>query len=100
MTIDRQKYIVFKREEFKERMSLKLEEPLSFELHDAVVIRKKDPFAASALHAYASSILTTIELLKITGVNGALADRLLELADYFAGEADDAIFGSDRKIPD
>lgn len=129
MTIDRDKYIVFKRQEFQEMMSLLAlppwtdqrdgslvgkdwlippfieqisDEVKDKELVDAVVIRKKDPFAASALHAYASSILTTIELLKISGVNGDLADRLLKLADYFSGEADDATFGldGDRKIPD
>lgn len=103
------KYIVFKREEWEafwgeDFVGVESAEPLQLTLEghhldDAVVIRKQDIFAGPALHAYASSISTVIEVLELMGVAGAL-DDLEEVRDYFfeaALEADDV---RTKKVPD
>jgi hypothetical protein len=51
---------------------------------DAVVIRLKDPFAATALFTYANTIMSFIELME----KGQHLDewehmRLVDIADYF-----------------
>lgn len=101
MTIDRGKYVTFKTVDL-ERMLYQdydfNEADLAYArakaLEDAVVIRKKDVFAASALYSYATAVQSAIELLgeAQTGVvvDRSVLEHLSELADYFAGEADHA----------
>ena len=98
--IDRQKYIVFNRNKM---VSILTEESVSAfniaaiantEIADAIVIRKGDTFAASALYAYATSVLSAVEILRDVR-NGAVVgediiEHLTELADYFAVQADHA----------
>lgn len=68
---------------------------------DAVVIRKKDPFAGPALHAYAASISVTVSLLKQSDDPELQehARRLLSIADYFHEAANDADL-MEHKLPD
>lgn len=97
--IDRDKYVVMKRDDFERRMSallLEVDESIvqdirSQALQDAVVIRKKDTFAPSALYTYATSVLTALDVMQDAGrLTDAERGRLQELADFFAGEADHA----------
>lgn len=89
MEIDRDKYIVFKRDSLT---AVNLAVIERYALDDAVVIRKQDVFAEAGLRAYASSILTCVEIIQqlpADGTEQALQD-LMELADFIHGEADDA----------
>lgn len=100
--IDENKYVVFKGSDLTPRLNaLLLEVDASIVsdiqgcvLHDAVVIRKKDTFAASALYAYATAVLSAVEILDGARngvvVDPDMLDHLTELADYFAGQADNA----------
>jgi hypothetical protein len=130
--IDRDKYVVFKRDEFQQMMGLlalppwknpkdgtleatdwdcapiarEIDETIEkTELNDCVVIRKRDIFAAPVLYAYSSSLLTASELLAAHGYLGQeeklaeIVDHLVELADFFAGEAESSL-GMIRKVPD
>jgi hypothetical protein len=69
-----------------------------FAVDDAVVIRRKDVFAASALHTYANSIAITARTI------GELApstrDRLQGIADYFHEQAVLADEDPFTKLPD
>lgn len=94
--IDTHKYIVFKRDDLMGLLDRtpgidvrNVTDALdTLCLDDALVIRKRDVFAASALYTYAHSIQTAIELAQFPQ---ALDVEFLEqLRDYFAGEADDA----------
>ena len=66
---------------------------------DAVVIRLKDPYASSALHAYTNAILTVLDLL---------ADKLdpdtyqeqLDIADYFHQKAVESSEIKGKRLPD
>lgn len=100
MTIDRSKYVVFKRDDMIGMLN-EAQAPvevtgtlLAMRLEDAVVIRKKDIFAASALYSYATAVHSAIELLEVMQagvvVDESVLEHLAELADYFAGEADHA----------
>jgi hypothetical protein len=87
--IDHDKYIVFKRTEFAEWLGQS--GPTPPDLKDAVVIRLQDVFAYSALNAYGSAIMTTLEILDGQGTLPKENEKYLrELADYFAGMADEA----------
>lgn len=106
MTIDRNKYITFKSCEFDKWLEGVHDmdvEQLPLALEDAVVIRRQDVFAAPALYAYASTILSCVELMEAVMSPQYLGkvsigdtepmvriDQLRELADFFAGEADTA----------
>jgi len=123
-----EKYMVFKRNEFYELMG-ELALPVGdvdcapvaqniekrakeVSLQDAVVIRKQDMFAAPALHAYASSIQTVIELLEslapdpnikdhgIPGMPVGKMARLHEIRDYFFQQALEADDVRTKKVPD
>lgn len=59
------------------------------ELHDAVVIRKKDRLAADAFEAYANSAITTAGMLTEMGQTRAAA-QVQVIADYFVDQAQDA----------
>jgi len=72
-------------------------------LRDAVVIRKQDIFAASALHAYADTIQTALEIIEQIGAplaKSAYIKRLEETRDYFFHAAEDAAEVEYPKIPD
>lgn len=94
-----EKYLVFKRDEFIERHGTgKLVEALD----DAVVIRKQDIFAGPALHAYASSIQTAIEVVETSGAefNRRARAKLYEVRDYFFQQALEADDVNPKKVPD
>ena len=92
------KYIVFKREEWEHSVGTDLG-AYPIPLGDAVVIRLKDPYAASALHAYTNAILTVLDLL---------ADKLdpdtyqeqLDIADYFHQKAVESSEIKGKRLPD
>jgi hypothetical protein len=104
------KYVVFHREYHRQWMDEwpevnPEEEPR--EIEDAVVIRRQDVFAASALFSYANSIRTATEIMEMErAARGGdrtdldeMVDRLNEIADYFVGQAELAS-KSASKIPD
>ena len=69
------------------------------EIDDAVVIRLKDPFAATALFTYANTILSFMELF------GKRLDeweegRLQEIADYFHNQAVQSQAITKKRLPD
>lgn len=94
-----EKYVVFKRDEWE-----KLEPTFPVEIprpvEDAVVIRRQDAFAGPALHTYAASIQTAIEILTFAHPEDDYLVRGLEpIRDYFHEQAGlaDAV---DHKVPD
>lgn len=104
MTIDPDKYVVFKRRDWDQFMADWSPDEMVSEcadkaLTDAVVIRRQDVFAPSGLYAYANSIQTALEIIhgKVT-VDEAIHMR--NLADYFADQADKASRTIGRKVPD
>jgi hypothetical protein len=91
------KYIVFKRDEFKEWQEACLhgEAELPEPLHDATVIRGQDLFAAPALESYANSIGIAMQVMGL----GWQRDELSKVADYFFQRAQEArMIG--YKLPD
>lgn len=99
--INNDKYVVFRKSEFDRMMqALHLEAPASVVNHirgqaldDAIVIRKKDTFAPTALYAYATGVLSAIEIMENTHSvipDPGTLDHLRDLADFFASQADDA----------
>lgn len=98
MPIDPDKYIVFKRDELFGTIGMtpliraKLDE---LTLKDAVVIRKQDKVAAAGLAAYANTMITVSEVIE----DADQAKVLLEIADYFAGQADEARATCTSKLP-
>jgi hypothetical protein len=69
---------------------------------DAVVIRLKDPFAATALYTYCNTIMSFVELLEEHADNFKEDDhqRLLDIADYFHGQAMESERIKGKKLPD
>jgi hypothetical protein len=68
---------------------------------DAVVIRLKDPFAATALHTYANTIMSFVELMQTVSALGKEEEqRLLDIADYFAEKGDESRKILDKRLPD
>lgn len=116
-----EKYIVFKRKDFdqlREKL-ISVELPTIVDrvldlppVEDAVVIRKQDVFAGPALHAYASSIQTVIELLRslstdpvnvdhgVPGLTVEQMSRLYPIRDYFFQQAFEADDVRTKKVPD
>ena len=64
---------------------------------DAVVIRLKDPFAATALHTYCSAILTVLELMELDEDEH---QRMLDIADYFHQQAVESSSIKGKRLPD
>ncbi len=113
------KYVVFKTEELlqmmggflpmgdvdcapvAERMTKAIEATM---LHDAMVIRSQDVFAGPTLHAYASAVQSTLEIMAIAGVPSGLmtfqVKSLEELRDRFHEAAVVADSVSTKKLPD
>lgn len=101
------KYIVFKRSDWDDwRERVGTDSAAAFRtppsLDDAVVIRKQDIFAGSALHAYASSITTALEIIDYHNVvlGGRHRQRLDEIRDYFFEQALEADDVRTKKVPD
>jgi hypothetical protein len=105
VTIDRHKYIVFKREELmeavKDMSEYFIEEKLdALALDDAVVVRKRDYFASSALYAYASAVGTLADIAEQHDtISSAEIERLRNLSEFFAGEAMHAVNMKHRQVP-
>ena len=99
MPVTDEKYVVFKRSEWD---ASQRGEGVPTLLDDATVIRSQDVFAGPALHAYASSIETSLEILEALGwdVDSVAVKRMEDARDYFfqrALEADDV---RTKKVPD
>jgi len=100
--IDHHKYIVFKREEFENRLLGGEGAPdwHSLSIGDAVVIRQQDVFAAAGLYAYANAIHAVLDIADELGsIDEEQAGRLKAIADYFANHAEEAS-KAQRKLPD
>ena len=114
-----EKYIVFKRDDWEAFLGedLPAVEDLSVPepIEDAVVIRRQDLFAASALDAYSDSIGVSIDVAEslrsriLAAAKGRAPDevrhlddalkRLRGIRDYFKAQADQAR-ADGGKIPD
>jgi hypothetical protein len=66
---------------------------------DAVVIRLKDPYASSALHAYCSAILTVLDLMQ-DDMDPDLYQQQLDIADYFHQQAVESSKIKGKRMPD
>jgi hypothetical protein len=66
---------------------------------DAVVIRLKDPFAATALHTYCSAILTVLDLMR-DDMEEEEYQRMLDIADYFHQQAVESSKIEGKRLPD
>lgn len=127
--LDDQKYVVFKRNEFYEMMGMLalppyhgttetgrhemagkhwdcapiaqdiIEKAEATALPDAVVIRRRDVFAAPALEAYANAIVCALALAKGSSLEGSSIAGLQDIADYFHQQAEKS-YGEVRKVPD
>ena len=82
LDIDHSKYITFKRSELMDALS-RAPIALPEELFDAVVIRRRDLFAAPCLATYASMIALVAN--NITDLDQG--NELLAIADYFEQQA-------------
>lgn len=122
-TLDK-KYIVFKREDWKEFwnhwqgemrkasagmvMDLGVTKLDDSAIDDAVVIRTQDVFSGPALACYANGICVAVDILKKTNVPFGLVREhhdiviaeLLEIADYFHQQSEVAFHRTDQKLPD
>jgi hypothetical protein len=68
---------------------------------DAVVIRLKDPFAATALYTYANTIRSFVELLMdVRYLSDSEEERLNDVADYFMGQAIESQGVTKKRLPD
>jgi hypothetical protein len=102
---DQPKYIVFKLEEWNRWEASwdwkggRPTEQHPAPLDDAVVIRLKDPFAATALDTYAHTILNGIENWGDFWPAKECA-RMLEIADYFHNQAMESQKIKGKRLPD
>jgi hypothetical protein len=69
---------------------------------DAVVIRLKDPFAATALFTYCNTIMSFLELLETHVESFSEGDHqsLLDIADYFHSKALESEKIKNKRLPD
>lgn len=100
--LDRPKYVVFKREDFYLALGTGTVGQCQ-EVDDAVVIRQKDPFAATALYTYSNTIMSFLELMEgmtqVAPIPGGDRQRLLDIADYFAAQAMESEKIKDKRLP-
>lgn len=102
-----EKYTVFKSEDFDRVYPDMVTEAgndslAGYDLENFVVIRLQDTFAPPALHAYASTIQTAIEIIHATGLNEShyeTVQRMGRIRDYFFEKAQQSE-QMQRKIPD
>jgi hypothetical protein len=66
---------------------------------DAVVIRLKDPYASSALHAYTNAILTVLDLMA-DDLDPDTYQQQLDIADYFHQAAVSSSEIKGKRLPD
>jgi hypothetical protein len=92
------KYIVFKREEWEDTVDPLGNRSFPTPLDDAVVIRLKDPFAATALFTYANTIMSWLELS--TELPEEKYNDMLWIADYFHQQACESQKIKDKRLPD
>lgn len=103
--LENEKYVVFKKEDYDE---LRWGDTMPNTVDDAVVIRLKDPFAATALFTYANTIMSFVELMTNTymtrpadvGMNPGEVKRMMEIADYFHQQACASQEISGKRLPD
>jgi hypothetical protein len=95
------KYLVYKQEEMTNwvESNLAVAQTIPAALDDAVVIRLKDSYAASALHAYANAILTVLDIMG-DDMDPAVHQQQVEIADYFAQKAMESEGIKTRRLPD
>ena len=95
------KYLVYKQEEMTTWVegNLTVAQTIPAALDDAVVIRLKDPFAATALYTYANTILSLLELLEGTIPNEEY-QRMRDIADYFHQQAMESQAIKGKRLPD
>lgn len=101
MTIDPSKYVVFNRAEYEQAFAMSATKPVYYwakEIDDAVVIRKQDAFATAGLSAYANAVITAAEVIASYG-DHIRANELMEIADFFAAQSDEARSMA-SKLPD
>lgn len=101
-----EKYVVFKKEDFDNwadgTRGYHEDDLLRHVLDHSVVIRLQDVFAPSALHAYASSIQTAIEIVDniVHLADGEdVITRMSSIRDYFFEQAQKSEHMK-RKVPD
>lgn len=84
-----EKYIVFKRSDFEDLYVSLVDQVLGRlpVVDDAVVIRRQDLFAPSALHVYANSIALAAQVMGANDEDKAVIKRLSHIADYFHEQA-------------
>lgn len=91
MTVANGKYVVFKTEDFEaiagDKGTATRNEFMRSAVDDAVVIRRQDHFAASALHMYANGIAMACKLLVEEGMDSPFVKSLQDTADYFHEQA-------------
>jgi hypothetical protein len=92
------KYIVFKLEEWEHSVGTDLG-AYPIPLDDAVVIRLKDPYASSALHAYTNAILTVLDILG-DHLSPEEYQQQLDIADYFHQQAVASGEIKGKRLPD
>lgn len=66
---------------------------------DAVVIRLKDPFAATALFTYANTIMSMLELMD-EDIDMDTHQRMMDIADYFHERACTSQKVAGKRLPD
>jgi hypothetical protein len=93
--IQDEKYVVFKRDDIISVTDGYVTFATDKVLEDAVVIRRQDKFASTALATYA----TTIAMVAQTTPDEVLAKRLLNVADYFQQQSE-AAADQGYKFPD
>jgi hypothetical protein len=97
------KYIVFKADDYAHWMKDgRRIQQLPQEVGDAVVIRLKDPFASTALYTYCNTIMSFLELMddRDATMTEDERQRMLEIADYFHGQAMDSEKIKGKRLPD
>lgn len=97
-----EKYVVFKREDFKQWIEEwpEVAEDSPPAILDAVVIRRQDKFAPPALDAYANAIQCVLEMVgDDVKMDIETYSRLQQIADYFHEQAV-AAWDAKRKLPD
>lgn len=120
--MNKEKYIVFKTEEFEKLLDQQGDKADAFtlihdlsqiELEDFVVIRLADQFAAPALFEYGNAIQTLLDFLRSMEIGSKLShigdvseeeyddtiDRLIGIRDYFFEKAQQSQTMT-RKLPD
>jgi hypothetical protein len=98
------KYLVYKQEEMTNWVegNLAITQSIPAALDDAVVIRLKDPFASTALYTYCNTIMSFLELMDDRDATMTEGERqtLLDIADYFHGQAMDSEKIKGKRLPD